>query len=712
MPPHGLYPVPQHHLYNNNKSRPSFNTMDFAYEESEATAKPLPQQDGAGDVKKQKRNKKKQEHSHVEYEDEGVPASAAKSASPNMKSKRSSKDQGKEDRKPVSHSSRKKRRRESENIQKAHGLTPIAPGDCSVIGGDMLKNLETSMGDVSSYFTQWSSPTKKPSNLPMKSTEKKANTKSNDPVDMLVATPTQLSGDPKKKKQKRKSGVGKATPSASSNAQTTSSTTKSPYATVPKKTHVPLPPPRQLSAFAALKMKEQEQKKEAPDANAIMFAKLPPSNGAKTLQHDQANGSYLKSSFNDALRAAISPQKREPHTPVRSARDSYYSSDSDSPVSSDAQTTKHTILRNPNSPSRALNARYGLSPTSLDKVLNVRAMKQEEQAELIERQVSEVSSVATSLPSTSSSTSLPASFNRVGMPYARSGAGCDAFVLAETAKKDDRETHEESNLKVFKKTFRNAQKTVNFSDEQDYLNKYLTWNAENYSSVPYPCLSNVTGCNARKEETIQSAKEQGQIVHRFSETRGVNADAMRDASFRTQKAEDLLMTAVHSRIPVPIGNLTGEWKLFSPKYSEHHYDIYSLGQRTLTIYSVAGMKDEGIFTARLNIKPRPTSFVIQPFTAPPHASFRTTVVETTPEGENPVHYKIELVFLGNGYLQLRADLNSLLRGKPTEAVGGKSKYMEFLGVHEKALQWGVEVKDEVEEEGRKLFAKYGSVDDD
>jgi hypothetical protein len=298
------------------------------------------------------------------------------------------------------------------------------------------------------------------------------------------------------------------------------------------------------------------------------------------------------------------------------------------------------------------------------------------------------------------------------MPYARSGAGSDAFVLAETAKKDDRETHEESNLILFKKTFKSAQKTVNFSDEQDYLNKYLTWNAENYSSVPYPCLSKVTGCNSRKEVTIQSAKEQGQVVQRFSETGGVHPDVMRDASLLTQRAEDFLMTAVRSRVPVPIGNLTGEWKLFSPKYSEHHYDIYSLGQRTLTIYSVAGMKNEGVFTARLNIKPRPTSFVIQPFTAPPHASFRTTVVETTPEGRNPVRYKIELVFLGNGYLQLRADLNSLLRGKPTEAVGGKSKYMEFLGVHEKALQWGVEIKDEVEEEGRKLFAKYGSVDDD
>ena len=710
MPPHGLYPFPQHHLYNASRHRPSFNTMDFAHEETEAAAaEPLSQHDGSGEIKEHTKRKKKRSHD----EERCVPASASKSASPNMKTKRSSKkkqEQGGE--KPVLHSSAKKRKRKSEGMLKTPSLARSTSIDGFIVGGDILKNLETSMGGVGEGFVQWSSLTKKSPNLQKKHKEKKkVNKMSKNLADNLVKTPAQMSADPTEKK-KSKSAADGEDDNKSVVTQTASSTTKSLSVTAPNKSHVPLPPPRQLSTFAALKLKEQEQKKQIQYSDGIMVPTTPLSNATRTHQRGRTTNSFPRSSLNDILRAAILPSNKEPRTLVLSPMSSYYNSKSTSEVEFDTQTPELSVPRNQDYGNGRLNARLGPSPATLDKVLYVRAMNEEEQAEYIARQISSASSVVTSLPSSSSSTSLPALFNRVGMPYARSGAGFDAFTQPEVKEKDNIETHEESNLKTFKKKFRHAQQTVNFSDELDYLNEYLTWNDTNYAAIPYPCLSKATGCNARKEEIIQSAKDQRQIVHRFQEAGGINPDAMADASFRTQKAEEFLRTAVRAHIPVPIGTIAGEYKLFSPKYSEHHYDLYCLGERTLTIYSVADMKAEGVFTARLNIKPRPTSFVIQPFTAPPHASFRTTVVATTPEGENPVRYKIEVVFLGNGYLQLRVDLNSLLRGKPMEAVAGKSAYMEFLGVHKRALQWRVETKNEVQEEGKKLFAKYGSVDDD
>jgi hypothetical protein len=93
-------------------------------------------------------------------------------------------------------------------------------------------------------------------------------------------------------------------------------------------------------------------------------------------------------------------------------------------------------------------------------------------------------------------------------------------------------------------------------------------------------------------------------------------------------------------------------------------------------------------------------FSILSFSVPPHASFRTTTVKTSAEG-----YKMDVVFLGNGYLQLRVDLSLLLSGKPTETKEGKRVVMEFVGVHERAVVWERR-EDELEVVGRRLFAKY------
>jgi hypothetical protein len=53
----------------------------------------------------------------------------------------------------------------------------------------------------------------------------------------------------------------------------------------------------------------------------------------------------------------------------------------------------------------------------------------------------------------------------------------------------------------------------------------------------------------------------------------------------------------------------------------------------------------------------------------------------------------------------------LLTGKSTEAVGGRKVYMEFVGIHEKAVEWEGG-KDDAEEDAKRLFAESDGVDMD
>ena len=308
-------------------------------------------------------------------------------------------------------------------------------------------------------------------------------------------------------------------------------------------------------------------------------------------------------------------------------------------------------------------------------------------------------STATSLLESSSNRSIIDAFARVGKPYVRSGAEVDPFTSAETRAKQRLETHEEASMKDFNSKFLGLQKAVNFSEERSYLQDYLAWNAAAASDT-LPCLGNVTGCTTKKEEILRLSKEEDMTILGHLDTEAGDLNALKDASARMCLADKLLHLSLRARVPVPIGRLEGTWALYSPKYAQTHFDRYGYGQRTLTISSIAGFRHENSYTARLNIPPRSMAYSILAFSTPPHASFRTTAVKTAAEG-----YTVDIVFLGNGYLQLRADLKLLLKGKASEECEGKKVCMEFIGVHERAVKW-VEEKDELEEAVRKLFAKY------
>ncbi|PSN65325.1 hypothetical protein BS50DRAFT_636107 [Corynespora cassiicola Philippines] len=325
----------------------------------------------------------------------------------------------------------------------------------------------------------------------------------------------------------------------------------------------------------------------------------------------------------------------------------------------------------------------------------------------ISSRANSIASVGTSFPdSDSSSSDVLELFPRVGMPYDRSGTSYDPFVKPEKRNMRRKETHEEAEMHVFQGHFIDLQKAVNFTEEQSYLKEYYQWNQENSRSDPLPCLKKATGCTSKQEKILQFSREKNPGVVGFVEAGGGDQNKLIEADQRAHEAEGFLIQAIHARVPIPIGPIEGQWSLYCPRYSVDHFDRYGFGSRTLFISTIAGLGNSNQFTARLNIPPRSMPYAISTFSVPPHASFRTTTLSTALE-----RYKMDVIFLGNGYLHMRIDLNLLLRGKDSELVEGKKFYMEFIGIHQKATAW-VEEVDEIEEEGRRLFAKYGDVEED
>jgi len=305
------------------------------------------------------------------------------------------------------------------------------------------------------------------------------------------------------------------------------------------------------------------------------------------------------------------------------------------------------------------------------------------------------SSAGVSIPS--SQASIEDAFARVRKPY--------ASKVAEKAKQVE-EKREEASFEVFEERFRALRRTVNFTEELNYLSKYLEWDTDR-SGAPIPCLQQITGCTHKKEEILRLSREENLPILGHADMEGANPEVLYQAANRAQHAEELLTLSLKARIPVPIGRLEGTWSLYCPKYAEVHFDRFGYGQRTLSIASVAGFRSTNSYTARLQLPPRSMTYTILAFQTPPHASFRTTTVRTAAEG-----YEMDIAFLGNGYLQLRVDLKLMLRGRGSDKQDGRSVVMDFIGVHEKAVDW-LQEKNELEEVGRKLFAKYdGKMGDD
>ncbi|KAF1846015.1 uncharacterized protein K460DRAFT_366855 [Cucurbitaria berberidis CBS 394.84] len=704
MPPFGLYTVARHHQYGGSAplARPVFNSMDFqdtspgpaATVDSDAV-QPVNETERGDDKMREKKEKKKKKHS-LNAEGEKVTKkstvpTAPASATPAPSSSKSTKDKDgkKESSTNDAHASEKKRKRES----KVHADTPTtARGELvnagSVLGGAFLQGLKSSMGDLSASFGHPAQPVQtdeKPSKK-RKSSSKAEQGKTIDKISEAAPNGTN-NGIPPGESVKKKLGRPRKstlTQASDSPAKAPAPSVTSPYVSEPKHTPIPLPQksPSRLATVAT--ETRQKQAKPSRQDSEILVAETPPS------QLPRTPSGFLSSpvpfSLSKPATSGRSKSKKGPTVHL-------------SPSTSEEGLSKGTNVSSGNH----------ASLTSSNLLRYTQPLNDEPKP----RPRGRAASVATSTTSSASSMSIVEA-PRVTKPYSRSGAEIDPFTEPEATKKKKtkhRETHDEATTQEFTAKFKASQHTVNFTDEHDYATTYLTWRAQSAASAPLPCLNKATGCNAKREQMLRLSREDSASSHLLSllVATDTHARALADASARCAKADDLLALALAARVPVPLGRIEGTWRLFCPQYSATHEDKYGFGQRTLAISPIAGSPDTATTcTARLRIPPRSMAYAILPFRAPPHASFRSTTLTTSVEG-----YKVDVVFLGNGYLRLRMDLHLLLLGKPMEGgPGGQARFMEFVGVHDRAVRWAEE-KDELEEEGRRLFAKYdgGVVED-
>ncbi|KAG9197652.1 hypothetical protein G6514_001176 [Epicoccum nigrum] len=729
----GLYQVPAHHLYGTQPApRPSFNSMDFEAADS-------------NDEQEVEKPRKKGRPKSVGTEVSRTPVVSAPPAtstplvtvtpatgSSKVKSKVKSEIKSKESEKQEQRStdpSSKKRKRQSEGAPAA----PKASMPFSfVVGRDMLEGVKSSVKSATEVFSSSQLATAAhippaPASEPVKKKAKKekASRKTLDVVDFERMAKETRKIDKKarkrERKDRRKSTAGPAQPPSKPAAASALVPGPAPgssppiFSSPPRKAPVPLPPNafshaansgrigRRDSRLLVLETPPQLQSQPGDLPDTPVPFKL--AGGAKTEEsHKPKSGVGVATSSSPSTSlSSLSP----PPLPSLPLPLSAPASTAPASVAPPAPKTPHRLEVNH-------DGRVSLTASNLTKyTTSTQPLSHDPKLRPKPRATSVPASSAGSTTSVGTMPSIKEWFERVAKPYSRSGTGHDPFtaatIAAEKKKSVRTETHPEADIGAFVAAYTVSQYCVNFSDEQEYLMQHRSWRESKNSLGTLPCLGQkASGCNPKRETLLRLGREDAALDMDTGEVRVLVGSAaqqaiLSDAATRGAAAEWFLARSIAARVPVPLGNLEGNWKLFCPAYAEAHVDKYGYGQRSLSLFSVAGSisaaNSHAKYTARLSIPPRSMMYSLDDFPVPPHASFRSTTVQTTEE-----KYKMEIVFLGNGYLLLRVDLSLLLSGKEMRRKG-RAVVMEFVGVYEKAVVWEVE-EDEVEAEGRRLFAKY------
>lgn len=259
----------------------------------------------------------------------------------------------------------------------------------------------------------------------------------------------------------------------------------------------------------------------------------------------------------------------------------------------------------------------------------------------------------------------------------------EPFFTPSSQKKIHSKLHQKSSSPTFNSAFQALLATINMTNEQAYLAQHLEIRASNDAAGPLPCLKSATGCNSKAEEHIRVLKENTTNLPKIFSSSDENQFAFDVAVAATFEAEKFLHNAVVAGVPIPADDLEGTYTLYCPKYVETHVDKYGYGLRQLTISKPSGFTGN-TYTARLSIPPRPMAYTVLSFDPPPNASFRATKLTTSAEA-----YTMDLVILGNGYILLRVDVGLFLTGKATimGTNAGREICMEFVGVKDQALKW-------------------------
>jgi hypothetical protein len=732
MPPSGLYRIPQHHLSGHGPptKRPSFSSMDFADHEPA----PAPAMDALTETaeekalrkqeKKERKEKKKQKKQSLEAqatnelekaaeapaaEAPAAEAPAADSAfAPPIKNGRfgprgpyKKREKG-PDGTPTS---AKKRKRESDVHVDAFTANDNKRGDGkSLLDPGFLDSLKKSMGDITT-FPQHANTTEPPESPPKKNKlgrppGQRAGADGVEAAKQKVGEGTVHGVLPKVRKPKTERARDSANLEKTFNMIRTPVPVPSIAATLLSgcyNTPVPVPPQSHHFVPGAMSEPQPKKSKAGRDNSHVLVAETPPSQMPRTPATTRQ--SAIPFSLTQATPSAtIKPKKsKSPTVDISSPEVSNHA-----PASAPAKLAKaeKAIVGSQGSVNPLTSSQMSFTAS------NLMSYKQPLNDNPKPRPRGRAASVATSTTSSASSSthmSIKDMFLRVGKPYTDPITSSQEVAAAAKKKKAvPPETHDETDLHSFTAAYKASQKTVNFTEETEYLAEYLDWASSSAAAGLLPCLNKATGCSTKNETILRLQKADPSNVLKLLLTNETETKAAEEAIVRCREAETFLTYSIAARVPVPIGRVEGVWKLYCPKYADAHVDKYAFGQRSLTISSIAGFRTRSsAYTARLSIPPRSLAYTVMAFEAPPHASFRTTVLHTAAE-----KYKLEIMFLGNGYLKLRVDLNLLLKGKSVEGKGKKAEGVwEFLGVNEKAVVWREEV-DELEVEGRKLCAKY------
>jgi hypothetical protein len=149
-----------------------------------------------------------------------------------------------------------------------------------------------------------------------------------------------------------------------------------------------------------------------------------------------------------------------------------------------------------------------------------------------------------------------------------------------------------------------------------------------------------------------------------------------------QQAHQTLEAALVVGKSVPIGPIDGgRWELYSAEYFSHYF---VLEQPTKVLsFQKNGNYDEdmpdficgpGQASGELHIYPE-GHLDIYPFTLPTQASLEPVVVRAAGLDQD-----LEIIFLGDGYLKLKVELDILIKGKSAPHAICEPKVIEFFGI--------------------------------
>ncbi|USP79797.1 hypothetical protein yc1106_07071 [Curvularia clavata] len=720
MPPFGLYPIPRHHLYEQSprSERRTFNSMDFADEESPPNKDKVKTAGARAQRKQEKRERKEKKRQASESLEAQKPKDLKQGekkqrlppvdSKPTALVKGSSRKEKDEAIQSTPATAKKRKRERDAHIDTQNTADKDVNINKLLIDPNFLSGLKAAMGNLGAVFNETAKSTEPLTEPPPKKRGRPVGWRKSAVVEQTTANAANTeeaanftTGEVKSKARASEKDVAAfSTPKKSlQNSVLVPENTPDLLYSV-KKTPVPLPKQTSHKTIGSMSEPPRGKTKGLRPEPEVLVTETPPSRFCQT--------------------PATTP--RQPPIPFSLARTS-------NPPSTQAKRTKgptidisppelpNLIPNNVKKTEKYIIGSQGsvnpLSSSQADAFTSSTLMsykqKLNDTPKPRPRRRSRAGSVSASSISSGSSASISIKDMLARMPkpsYSRAGTSTSPMVLIPQKPTNK---NQEANASAFTTAFLNSQNTIDFTLELSLLAAHDAWLLAARTCSPLPCLNKATGCSPKNEQLLR-LQLSDTLKPKASKSSRCSA-----AIARAQQGVSFLRHALAARVPVPIGPVEGEWKLYCPAYTGTHVDKYGFGHRSLTIHRVAAAavaaaeQQEARFTACLNIPPRSLAYMLVPFKVPPHASFRTTSLETTAEG-----YKIEVIFLGNGYLKLRVDVHLLLLGRKavevvvtaaaTEKAGkGKQKAVgvekakvnevfgiwEFLGIHERAVVWEV-----------------------